>query len=327
MTVAEIPASHSVTRNGARVITPALSVCVYFGELTDPVRQGLRDVWQRVRTLFERKLAWYVTESMPEKQPVDEEALGMLDFWFRPGATVRDRYVFYSYAGESENDVGPCGVELWVLNPAPIPEQYRALYSALAKTSVDDAGKQANCLRLSFAPPADEASVAQFADLCRFIFTRIPFLSGYAGYALLFDEDSAAFTGEAWEAILRIAMRHPGYDVFQYDAGSPFLYFHAKGANWITALGEPFLERFDQLERAAYLRDRRIDITRTDTMLVIQAGASPQIGDLNRGDDLPLYRQVAKAIEPLTCGAHWAFSREFNEEKTMRWIKRFDLAG
>jgi hypothetical protein len=327
MTSVPIPESHTVVRHGARVVTPALSVCVYFGELTDPVRKGLRDVWQRVRPLYESKLAWFMTEAMPEKQPVDDDALGMPAFWFRPGARTRDRYVFYSYAGESDNDVGPYGVELWVLNAAPLPEQYRALYSALAKTSADDAGKQANCLRLSFPPPADESGIAEFADLCRFVFARVPFLSGYAGYALLFDEDSASFTSEAWEAILRIAMRHPGYDVFQYDAGAPFLYFHAKGANWITALGEPFLERFDRLERAAYLRDSRLGVTRTNTSVLIQAGPAPQIGDLNRGDELPLYRQVAKAIEPLTCGAHWPFSRVFDEEKTMRWLKRFDLAG
>ena len=327
MTSVHIPASHTVVRNGARVVTPALSVCVYFGELTDAIREGVRNVWQRVRPLYEGKLAWYVTEAMPEKQPVDDEALGMPAFWFRPGAPTRDRYVFYSHAGESENDVGVYGVELWVLNVAPIPDQYRALYSALAKTSPDDAGKQANCLRLSFPPPTDESAIAEFADLCRFVFAQIPFLSGYAGYGLLFDEDSATFTAETWESILALAMRHPGYDVFQYDAGSPFLYFHMKGANWITALGKPFLDRFDRLERAAYLRDRLLSVTRDESSLLIQAGPAPRVGDVNRGDDLPLYRQVAKAIEPLTCGAHWPFSVVFDEERTMRWLKRFDVAG
>ena len=327
MTSVPIPESHTLLRQNTRVVTPALSLCVYFGELTEPIREGLGRIWQRVRPAYEGKLSWYVTEAMPQKQPVDDEALGMIPFWFRAGAPNRSRYVFYSYAGDSETDMGPFGVELWVLNVEPIPDQYRALLTSLSNASPDDLGKQANCLRLSFPLPAEPSAVEEFADLCRFVFAQLPFLSGYAGYSLLFDEDSAAFTAGAWETILGLAMRHPGYDVFQYDAGAPFLYLHMKGANWITALGQPFIERFDRLERAAYLRDRRIETTRSDTALLIQAGPVPQIGDVNRGDDLPLYRQVAKAIEPLTCGAHWAFSRIFDEEKTMRWLKRFDVAG
>src|SRR5579863_6994607 len=85
---------HTIIKNDRVLAAPAWSLSIYFGLPSEEQRQALTGLWLRLLPLYRGKLRWYVTESMPFKEPVDEEALAMIPLWFEPAMPLRRRYLF-----------------------------------------------------------------------------------------------------------------------------------------------------------------------------------------------------------------------------------------
>jgi hypothetical protein len=97
-----------------------------------------------------------------------------------------------------------------------------------------------------------------------------------------------------------------------------------RGPHWLTFLGQPVL---GELGGSAGLRSHLSspDITIQEMegeRAVVTLGEGPEAGDLEQGRDLPLYRELARVLEPWH---HHENDRwhDFSEEDMRRWQRRF----
>ncbi|MDH3593376.1 MAG: DUF3396 domain-containing protein [Rhodospirillales bacterium] len=318
------PQEHMILDGDRVLVTPALSICVFFDVISDQICEAITKVWEHIEPIYRDHLRWYSTERMPYKEPVDDDVLEMVPFWFEPGTDKRSRYLFFAHGGESPESISPWAIELYVENAALIDESQKPLLAAIFGADEGDFGKKVNCLRLSFPADPKIFSLEKFQTLSLTLIDVIPILHGYAGYSLFFDINSNLLSGPHGKEYLKLAMRHPGYDVFVFHAAENFLNDKMKSVNWLTALGEDLTAEFESSKRREFIRDERIEVMLRSQKLLIKAGSAPSLGDVNSGDNLPLYRMVARAVAPLLCRNHAPFGRVFDEDQTTRWIERFD---
>lgn len=92
--------------------------------------------------------------------------------------------------------------------------------------------------------------------------------------------------------------------------------------NWLTAIGNTFIEKLGG-RRAFGALSNDIVVHELGTGLLVQAGERPSLGDVNDGDTLPLYREVAKFIMPARYHGNviWA-NVPLAEAKA--WVARLD---
>lgn len=124
----------------------------------------------------------------------------------------------------------------------------------------------------------------------------VPFSSGYASLAVNYEEWAevdAERLAKGW------ARRYPGLDIHANSSTGLDIGDQVRGAYWLTFLGSPCL---DALKMDGAMRERldpKIIVHELPNGIGIQAGARPELGDINRQDRLPLVREVAQLIEPV----------------------------
>ncbi|WNG46483.1 DUF3396 domain-containing protein [Archangium minus] len=144
----------------------------------------------------------------------------------------------------------------------------------------------------------------------------LPFCSGHAGLA--FNR-----LGTPPE-LQHLRFRYPGMDVPNLMRLSWNIGTRVKGPSWLTFLGQPVL---GELGGTAGLRSRLSspDITVQEMegeRAVVTLGEWPEAGDTEQGRYLPLYRELARVLEP------WLYqeppSRDsIAAEEMHRWERRF----
>ena len=314
---------HSVVKDGALLLAPALSLTVYFGQLTDELKAGLVKTWSEVIGYYGAKLQWYITEAMPKQEAVDNEVLNMFPFWFGVDQPVRRRYFFYLHEGRTANDVSPWAIDLYIENPISVPAEQEPILKALYGETSNALGDIANCFRISFPANKEGLGLPFLLGLVDSVFQGLDYIHANAGYSLMIDADPNNSPTVPWKDVMRISHRHPGYDVFRYDAVSRFVSKKIKTVNWICLLGEELGREFSDSARDSFIKSPEIVIKHLNHKVLIQAGEVPELGDINRGHRLGLYEEVAKALAPFLCTSHYQFSRVFDEENTTRWLNRF----
>ncbi|MCP4114960.1 MAG: DUF3396 domain-containing protein [Desulfobacteraceae bacterium] len=147
--------------------------------------------------------------------------------------------------------------------------------------------------------------------------------SGYASLALNFGYESAAW--EAGKLIAPLALRHPGFDINNNQYSRFVLDRSCRGARWITFLGPHLTERIGGKQSLKKKIDPGAEIMQAGNGIAIRAGAEPEIGDLNRKQDLPLLKSVAAAIEGISYFNDSSLKVLFNEDedKLEKWERRF----
>jgi len=148
----------------------------------------------------------------------------------------------------------------------------------------------------------------------------LPFNSGEVGLA---------FRMRGWlqsntPLVRAAAARYPGIGLSGMDELTDRLGKRIRGPAWLTFLGSRFL---DELGGSSGLRDcltspktmmQELDGTR----VMVSLGEGPEAGDLETGDTLPPYRELARVLEP------WLYRHEgpwgnLTPEEIHRWERRF----
>lgn len=160
-------------------------------------------------------------------------------------------------------------------------------------------------------------------DVCE----KLKPLSGYGGLGII--EPIDIFAGEPQQALVRaIAERFPGLEVEGRASHSICLENGIKGVNWLTVLGDRWIQEMGGLD---YLR---LWVTEACTLypypggVVIQAGARPELGDVQANRWPTHYAKLARALKKIRVKDHYPFhfggANRFDHEATMKWINRFD---
>jgi len=149
---------------------------------------------------------------------------------------------------------------------------------------------------------------------------------GSAGCAFIFENDQKS------EYTQQLFKRFPGFD-FQ-DAGAfsfqaRAIHNRIKCVNWLTVLCDELVEELGGRDKMRAALEPVCQVHDYPGGVVIQAGATPQIGDTWRDDVPEAYRLVArytKAIrfETYRSGLFRVAQGLDDKEETLAWIRRFD---
>jgi Protein of unknown function (DUF3396) len=168
---------------------------------------------------------------------------------------------------------------------------------------------------------------AGFREYVVHISERLKPLSGYGGIGVIQSLDIAA--GEPFSSFERVmGERFPGLEIESRLAHVIHLNQGIKGVNWLTVLGDRWIQEMGGLD---YLR---LWVTEACTLypypggVVIQAGARPELGDVQANRWPTHYANLARALKKIRVKDHYPFhfggANRFDHEATMKWINRFD---
>jgi hypothetical protein len=146
--------------------------------------------------------------------------------------------------------------------------------------------------------------------------------AGWAGYAIAWNTSMGDLTGEPAQTLGAWLKRHPGL-----GHGNNFnIYDRAlhgiSSVNWLTLLGPELTARKGGRDAIAAGLGDEITVGELSRGVCIQAGPQPLLGDVNRGDDLPLYRRVGRFLADVR--THEPFRILSGLDDPEAWFARFD---
>ncbi len=168
----------------------------------------------------------------------------------------------------------------------------------------------------------EEHGPGRVRELAMELASHLPFLcSGYVGLSF-----HSAMTGMGiLDEVRELCFRHPGLDIpnegwLAWNIGS-----RVRGPAWLTFLGQPLL---GQMGGVPELRSRLRSEGTTVQVLegdraIITLGPWPEAGDIERGDVLPAYRELARVLEPWMYYEDKSRLPAFTAEPLLRWERRF----
>ena len=166
----------------------------------------------------------------------------------------------------------------------------------------------------------EEHGPGRVRELALELGAELPFNSGQAGLSL----HMMSWLSSSMPTIRETGARYPGMDLPDMETLSSMLGTKVRGPSWLTFLGQPVL---GELGGPSGLRSRLHSPGMTvqemaRDRVVVSLGEWPEAGDLERGDTLPHYRELARVLEP------WLFTNPgpwggFREAEVRRWERRF----
>jgi Protein of unknown function (DUF3396) len=149
----------------------------------------------------------------------------------------------------------------------------------------------------------------------------LPFCSGHGGLSFNGELDVLG----VGEEVSPYCFRYPGIDLPDVHGHSWRIGTRIAGVHWLTFLGQPVL---GELGGASSLRARlhspgtTVQELEGDRVL-ITLGLWPEAGDIERGDNLPPYRELARVLEPWLFQQTRGFIPCIPQEDARRWERRF----
>jgi hypothetical protein len=150
---------------------------------------------------------------------------------------------------------------------------------------------------------------------------ELPFNSGHAGLSVYFSEDLYQVRKLLWPQ----CFRHPGLDMPAMERLPSQLGTRIKGVSWLTLLGQPVLGELGGIQGlAARLHSPGTAVEDMGAgRAVVTLGDWPEAGDLEQGNSLPAYRELARVLEPWLYRSPQVPEWKFPDENLYRWERRF----
>ncbi len=200
------------------------------------------------------------------------------------------------------------------------PEDTCGAYGWLSRLSKDVDGVSGECHVLETWFPSDPQGYASHLSWALEAGKLLDIESGYVAPALLVPIESDI--GSAREVLLAQAFRHPGYDVSVNRITCRHLGDHSRGARWVNLLGRSQVAKLGGIEQLSAALGKEISVTPYGAGAMIRTSEAPEIGDVNRGDDLPRLRRTEKVLEPVTLFGDIALDSVL-EDRREAWERRF----
>lgn len=263
---------------------------------------------------IKERLNFYRTENMSDWKKPSAQTLAAPKLWV---TRVKDDAARSLFVRESfrTNDAAKCGVETDFQGP-------RAQFL----------GSNADFLRQVLPVDWLDARPEEFLKQALELADRMPFLCGHVGYSLeLSPLLGSSLETEGQQAAYGLGTRHPGALIGGNMSTKRLRLFKGvEGVSWLTLVGKAPLDALGGSSAVVHALEPvpEVIVHPVANGLVIQAGPRPLLGDVNRGDDLPLYRAVYAAlsamIEPeLQYVRALRLRTNDDHERTMQWFRRF----
>jgi hypothetical protein len=260
--------------------------------------------------LMQPELTHYQAENMKRPAKITSSALGMVPTWMKKPREGHD-YWWRAYGG---TDLGcaPPGLSLSVLAVpvADAEKKQRLVRAAIRDEGVGDIQGYLRRSTVRVMLPVGHA-LGEASAMASWLQSLALLKNGN------FDSIESSYGVSAWPELEReterlekaSCSRYPGLDAFREshagqvraDPAYPDLIPLVRRAAWTNVLHELTVQ---ELGGEAKVREQFADTPEVRLMsfehgLIIQAGERPALGDLNRGDLLPLVRKVAQVMRPV----------------------------
>ncbi|WP_224246202.1 type VI immunity family protein [Hyalangium gracile] len=166
----------------------------------------------------------------------------------------------------------------------------------------------------------EEHGPARVRELAIELASLLPLCSGSCGLAFVGGLDLVGVS----TALAHHWMRYPGIDIpgesgYSWEVGT-----RIRGPHWVNFLGQPVLRELGGVEGLrTRLRHPGTSVQEVaEDKVAITLGEWPEAGDVERGDVLPAYRELARVLEPWLHRTDVPVLRRPMEE-TRRWERRF----
>lgn len=128
------------------------------------------------------------------------------------------------------------------------------------------------------------------------------------------------------ETLYAHARRHPGYDSARYIRAMEPFYDRLRTVNWLTFIGPVFAKRLADMGRPL-VGTPHVGLSAVGGSLLLQAGATPQRGDINRLQIPFEYREADALVRPLRTsdGKDLVFLGPWDRTTITAWLRRFEL--
>jgi hypothetical protein len=302
--------------------------------LKQPCKEGLVDFYRRARAALGSCLTHFRGGSMETRRKVTERTETMLPIWLK-GAEQGDSFEVELHG--SKDDASPASLSVFVRWYAPeeedaesermrLKEQYQTYGTGGSNGIVE--------CRVTFPLDHDFAKRPDaFLSWVRSLrcIERGQFLSAGAGYGLSYYPFRYPTDVDIRLAALctrHIGLSWGGHDfinLVRWDPERDNLVWLFLRAEWLTLLG-PLVVRC--LGGKPSLRERLeavpgVRLYDVGDGLIVQAGDAPQVGDVTRGDLLPIQREVAKILRPARA-LEMVGTGGVEEEWVDDWLDAFD---
>ncbi len=283
-------------------ITLSLAVSFFLKPPASAFTEGLLECYREFLELCGHDLQWYGSETSSKYSKATPRLL-QIPFRRLPEALGNGKlWSWMAYSGEDYRDAGEVQFDTVVQSDIYHQSSFRAAFP----------------VRMFAGAPE------RFVELVKRFAARLSFHFGYAGFS--FSESQEIKRKQVNEVyLLPAAMRFSGVEVESHGSTCLCCTDTIKGVNWLTLLSSPFVEKLGGKRALDPLVEDGITLHDLPTGLLIQAGPAPELGDVNAGEHLPLYRKVHAALKPVRVVDHWLLgSRGFQQDDTRRWMRRFD---
>jgi hypothetical protein len=286
------------------IVRLTFGIAVYMSEPLTAFRKEVVEAYDRFLSIVGKQgVRQYATQTMTKHKALTPRALSMVPTWFAPDAPKSETY----------------GIELTDAVP----------FNAAATTKIHiagsqptDAGRQATASLVRYVFPASWGidRAGELLEITKGLCDLLPFRCGYAGYGF---EYSKYFTRVALEHAWAQSMHHPGIDIQDNVNDTLAVKFDGiRGVGWLTMIDDAFVKELGGPPK----------VTLCTTIpvkggLIIKAGDAPDIGEINRKQDLPAYREAFRYVEPVARRTFerspWMRLERDGGPRTERWLKRF----
>jgi hypothetical protein len=293
-------------KDGRIAVMIGLLVTVFFeNHLTREARERVADVAQDYIHLVRQHLRWTVPPGAKRTCSIDSAATRLPKEWL-PDHPDGKSWSFDFHGGDMERAASAfhvCG----------FGSQY-----------TDGLGHlHVSFPMLWFAEP----SAGTFPDYVLKLCQKTRPLSGYAGLGVLESHDGYA-QDKFQPAVRLIAERFPGLEIEARVEHGLSLRGGIKGVNWLTILGDRWLNEMGGLDHLRAGLDESFGFYPYEGGAILQAGPKPQIGDAQANRWPQHYVTLARVLKKIQVKNHHPFHfggpGRMNHEASKAWLFRFD---
>ena len=291
------------------LLSPALTINFFLGWVD---AEAVTQLYEEALKLIQPGLTHYIAENMKRPAKISSKALGMIPAWMKK---PREDYGYYWNAyGGSDLGCAPPGLESFIVYYPRPPDDTKMLRELRAAKQMSGPGGEiagyhvSSSLRLMLPVdhPLGEAEALsawlRSLDLLR----KGAFQSVECSYGL---SQWGHLSAEAEMREQAFCSRYPGLDAYgpwqggqiRVDLTYPDFIPLVKRAAWTNVLHHLTVRALggEQAIREQLADTPEIRIVPFEHGLILQAGERPELGDLNRGDTLPLLRKLARVLRPV----------------------------
>lgn len=295
--------------SGLQTVGPAFDIVLYTNKKLSKISSSVLHAYDSfLKYCPAENLRWYCTENMRRHKPVNSRAFGLLRGWLKKGAPKRDVINIEITSAEEYANAAEFG--FWVYG-----DERSGGYQ-------DDAGMVRLVFPAEWGINRSDEMLNVAVDLCN----NFPFQSGHAGYVL---QTTRYRTAHSEKAAWRLASRYHGLDI-KNELRDRLAVANdgIKGVNWLTMLCADFVDRLGGQDRLRNSLIKAVDLVSVQGGLILKAGQSPVICDLNKGNKLPSYQSVYKAVKVMqipTIDRYGSFDLPGDaSSKTDAWLQRYE---